>query len=241
MTGAVATTYALEVRHRRRLRATFERFVGPQVAEELLPRAGGSARLASRRVEASVLFCDLRGFTTLAEQLDAEQVIAVLNRYLELVSGAIFAHGGTVVSYQGDGVMAVFGAPLEQPDHARRAFAAARRIVEAELPRFNAWLREERIAVESLAAGIGINSGPVMAGAIGSGTRLEYTAVGDTTNVAARLQALSRDVPGQLVVSASAQAQLGPAAEALALHGEVELRGRREPVTVYALSRTQIT
>ncbi len=239
--AAVATTYTLEVRTRRRLRATFERFVPSQVAEELLPRHGGDAQLASRRVEATVLFCDLRGFTALAEQLEAEQVIAVLNRYLELVSGAIFDHGGTVVSYQGDGVMAVFGAPLEQPDHAQRAFAAARQVLDGALPRFNAWLREQRITVAPLEAGIGINSGPVMAGVIGSGRRLEYTAVGDTTNVAARLQALSRDVSGQLVVAGSTYAQLGPAAEGLALHGEVELRGRREPVTVYALSGEQIT
>jgi adenylate cyclase len=241
-TGAVATTYALELRARRQLRATLERFVPPQVADELLPRSGGQPRqLASRRVEATVLFCDLRGFTTLAEGLEAEQVIAVLNRYLEAVSGAIFTHDGTVVSYQGDGVMAVFGAPLAQADHAARALAAAREILGEALPRFGAWLREEGIAAAPLAAGIGLATGTVMAGLVGSGRRLEYTAVGDTTNVAARLQALGRDAPGQLFVSATTYAQLGPAAEGLALHGEVELRGRREPVTVYALSGAQTT
>ncbi len=132
--GAVALTYLFEVRARRRLRTTFERFVSPDVAAELLPAGDEPARLESRRLEATVLFCDLRGFTRLSEQLEAEQVIAVLNRYLDAVSGAVFAHGGTVVSYQGDGVMAVFGAPLPRDDHAVCALQAGRAILDDRSP-----------------------------------------------------------------------------------------------------------
>lgn len=233
--GAIALTYGVEVRRRRRLRTTFERFVSPDVATELLPQDGSAPRLESQRVEATVLFCDLRGFTTLAERLGAEQTIAVLNRYLTLVSGAVFERGGTVVSYQGDGVLAVFGAPLAQADHAARAYGAARRILDEELPRFNAWLQEERLADAPLDAGIGLNTGLVMSGLVGSERRVEYAAVGDATNVAARLQALGRDVPGgRLFVSASTHAALdGAGTAALRLHGEMQLRGRQEPVTVY--------
>jgi len=231
--GAVALTYLFEVRARRRLRATFERFVPSDVAAELLPEGDDAPRLQSRRLEATVLFCDLRGFTALAERLDAEQVIAVLNRYLEAVSGAVFAHGGTVVSYQGDGVMAVFGAPLPQPDHAVRALAAARAILDDALPRFNAWLLEERLADAPLEAGIGLNSGHVMSGLVGSERRVEYAAVGDATNVAARLQGLGRDGDGRLFVSGTTHERLGAAAEGLRRHGAVELKGRSEPVTVY--------
>ncbi len=231
--GAVALVYLFEVRARRRLRATFERFVPPKVAAELLPDDDSAPTLASRRIEATVLFCDLRGFTTLSERLEAEQVIAVLNRYLEAVSGAVFAHGGTVVSYQGDGVLAVFGAPLPQPDHARRGLAAARQILDEALPRFNARLLEERLADAPLDAGIGLNTGPVMSGLVGSERRVEYAAVGDATNVAARLQALARDAEGRLFVSDTTYAQLGAAAAGLRRHGAVELRGRREPVTVW--------
>jgi adenylate cyclase len=231
--GAVALTYLFEVRARQRLRATFERFVPPKVAAELLPEGDEPARLESRRLEATVLFCDLRGFTTLAERLEAEQVIAVLNRYLDGVAGAVFAHGGTVVSYQGDGVMAVFGAPLPHDDHAVQAFAAARTILDDALPRFNAWLLEERLADAPLEAGIGVNSGHVMSGLVGSDRRVEYAAVGDATNVAARLQGLSRDADGQLFVSDSTYARLGAAAEGLRRHGAVDLQGRREPVTVW--------
>ncbi|MGN6188466.1 MAG: CHASE2 domain-containing protein [Conexibacter sp.] len=234
--GAVALTYVFEVRARRHLRTTFERFVSPDVAAELLPEGDAAPRLESRRLEATVLFCDLRGFTTLAERLEAEQVIAVLNRYLDAVSTAVFAHGGTVVSYQGDGVLAVFGAPLPQPDHAVRALAVARDILDTALPRFNAWLLEERLADAPLDAGIGLNSGHVMSGLVGSERRVEYAAVGDATNVAARLQALGREIPGpptRLFVSETTHAQLGPAADGLRRHGTVELKGRREPVTVY--------
>ncbi|HMJ02154.1 MAG TPA: adenylate/guanylate cyclase domain-containing protein [Conexibacter sp.] len=234
--GAVALTYLFEVRVRRRLRTTFERFVPPNVAAELLPDDDAVPTLESRRLEATVLFCDLRGFTSLSERLDAEQVIAVLNRYLEAISGAVFAHGGTVVSYQGDGVMAVFGAPLPQDDHAEQALRAARAILDEALPRFNAWLLEERLAEQPLDAGIGLNSGHVMSGLVGSERRVEYAAVGDATNVAARLQALSRDAdpPARLFLSDSTYAQLGAAAEGLRRHGAVELRGRRESVTVWS-------
>jgi len=231
--GAVALTYVFEVRARRHLRTTFERFVAPDVATALLPEGDAAPRLESRRLEATVLFCDLRGFTTLSERLEAEQVIAVLNRYLEAVSTAVFAHGGTVVSYQGDGVMAVFGAPLPQQDHAVRAFAAAREILDDALPRFNAWLMEERLAEGPLDAGIGLNTGQVMSGLVGSERRVEYAAVGDATNVAARLQGLGRDAEGRLFVSGTTHERLGAAAEGLRRHGDVDLRGRREPVTVW--------
>ncbi|MBB4664959.1 CHASE2 domain-containing protein [Conexibacter arvalis] len=257
--GAVALTYLVEVRARRRLRAVFERFVAPAVATELLDRdhrereRDGAASLPSRRTEATVLFCDLRGFTTLAERLDAEQVIAVLNRYLEAVSGSVLDRGGTVVSYQGDGMMAVFGAPLPQPDHAARALAAGRAILDEALPAFNAWLLEERLAEAPLEACVGLNSGTVMAGVLGSRRRVEYAAVGDATNVAARLQALGRDRPGRLFVSAATVAALGAgdhhgpggtgraddgtgraAAAGLRPLGAVTLKGRGEPVEVWS-------
>lgn len=233
--GAVALTYVFEVRARRRLRTTFERFVPPKVAAELLPGDDSVPTLESRRLEATVLFCDLRGFTTLSERLEAEQVIGVLNRYLDAVSTAVFTHGGTVVSYQGDGVMAVFGAPLPQADHAARALAAAREILDVALPRFNAWMLEERLADAPLDAGIGLNTGHVMSGLVGSERRVEYAAVGDATNVAARLQGLGREADGRLFLSGSTYTALAAtgAADGLRRHGEVPLRGRREPVTVY--------
>jgi adenylate cyclase len=131
--------------------------------------------------------------------------------------------------------MAVFGAPLEQPDHASRALAAARQIASDGLPRFNRWLHDHRLSERTLDVGIGVNTGPVMSGSVGGERRLEYAAVGDATNVAARLQALSRDSTERIFVAATTVEKLGDEAVGLRRFGEIELRGRTEPVTVYAV------
>src|SRR6185436_5631170 len=114
----------------------------PEIVGEVLARTDDDLRLGGVRMEATVLFSDLRGFTTFAEQLPAEEVIEILNRYLREMSDAILDHGGTLVSYIGDGIMAVFGAPIEQPDHADRALAAACEMLSVRLPRVNEWLVE---------------------------------------------------------------------------------------------------
>ncbi|MDO8184868.1 adenylate/guanylate cyclase domain-containing protein [Conexibacter sp. JD483] len=236
--GAVALTYAVELRAQRRLRVELERFVAPAVATELLAR---DEPLESRRVVGTVLFCDLRGFTTLSERLGAERTIALLNRYLELVTAAVLDRGGTVVSYQGDGVMAVFGAPLPLADHAARAVAAGFALVDDVLPALNRWASERGLLEQDalLGIGVGLNSGELMAGVIGSERRVEYAAIGDVTNVAARLQALGRELalepPARLFAAEATVKALGgaEAAERLERHGEVGLKGRRVPVAVW--------
>jgi adenylate cyclase len=131
--------------------------------------------------------------------------------------------------------MAVFGAPLEQPDHADRAVAAAREIYHDRLPAFNTWLTSEVPGAEPLDAGIGVNSGPVMSGAVGSERRIEYAAVGDATNVAARLQAQGR---GLLVARTTYDRLSMTNAAGLRPGGEVVLKGRREAVAVYRPARS---
>jgi adenylate cyclase len=177
-----------------------------------------------------VLFCDLRGFTRWAEPQPAATVIETLNRYLTEMSEALLAHGGTVVSYMGDGIMAVFGAPIEQADHADRALAAAREMLEVRLPRFNA--SHEGAAFRM---GVGLNSGPVSSGNVGSEERLEYAAVGDTTNVAARLEAKSKETPHQLLLSGATRQRLTVAPEDLVDLGELEIRGREATIRVWAV------
>ena len=232
--GAVALTYVFEVRHARRA-AHDVRALRPAGGRRRAAARGDDApRLESRRLEATVLFCDLRGFTTLSERLEAEQVIAVLNRYLEAVSGAVFAHGGTVVSYQGDGVMAVFGAPLPQPDHAARALAAAREILDEALPRFNAWLMEERLADAPLDAGIGLNSGPrdVRASSAPSGgSSTPPSATRRTSRPACRRS--GSDAEGRLFVSDTTHRRARRRSRGAAAPWRCRLRGRREPVTVW--------
>ncbi|HXD57987.1 MAG TPA: CHASE2 domain-containing protein [Thermoleophilaceae bacterium] len=231
--GTLAVAYWTDIRERRRLRATFARFVPPQVVDEVIAQADDDLRLGGTELNSTVMFCDLRGFTSVAEHLPAEQVIDILNRYLTEMSDAILEHGGTVVSYMGDGIMAVFGAPLEQHDHADRALAAAREMLETRLDRFNTWATELGIS-EPFRMGIGLNSGPVMSGNVGSTRRLEYTAIGDTTNTASRLEGMTKDAGCPLLVSDTTREALRNSHE-LAFVGELEIRGRTNTLKAWTL------
>jgi adenylate cyclase len=182
--GALSVQLVTEAFDRIRTRDLFSRFVPEEVVDEVLKSADG-LRLGGIQREGTVMFCDLRGFTSMAETLTPERVIATLNTYLSGMSDAILNHGGTLVAYMGDGIMAVFGAPLPQSDHADRALAAALEMRDVRLPAFNEWLRGQKLS-EGFRMGIGLNSGSVMSGHVGSERRVEYTAVGDTTNTAAR-------------------------------------------------------
>ena len=230
--GALGLRVAAEARDRRRTREAFARFVPEPVVEELVDRDAGERRLAGRRLEATVMFCDLRGFTALAESLPAERVLVILDRYLTAMSDAVLDHGGTVVSYMGDGVMAVFGSPVERPDHAKAAFNAAREMLGPRLAAFNDWLAAQ--GLEPLGMGVGLNSGPVMSGTVGSDRRLEYAAVGDTTNVAARIEKMTREHGVGLLVSGATRVQLGDLADGLLPVGDGAVRGRSTSVELWA-------
>jgi len=159
-------------------------------------------------------------------------VIEVLNRYLEEMSDAIMDHGGTLVSYMGDGIMAVFGAPLGQENHADRALAAAKEMLEVRLIRFNAWMASQ--GLQEFAMGIGLNSGTVMSGQVGSRRRTEYTAIGDTTNTAARLEGMTKGTGHQLFVAESTRLARQGESDDLELVGDLEVRGRAHTITVWA-------
>jgi adenylate cyclase len=232
--GALGLRVAAESRERRRTRELFGRFVPEPVVDELLDDPNAARRLPGRRMEGTVLFCDLRGFTAFAEALPAERVLDVLNRYLTEMSEAILDHGGTVVSYMGDGIMAVFGSPLMRPDHAQMGFDAAQEMLELRMPRVNRWLREQGLS--EFRMGIGVNSGPVMSGTVGSERRLEYAAIGDTTNVAARLEAATKELGGGLLLADSTREQLFRGAHELVRHPDLDVRGRAEGVVVWTLA-----
>jgi adenylate cyclase len=232
--GAVSVDFFVEARDRRRLRAAFARFVPSDVVDDVLARTDDDLRLGGETLEATVMFCDLRGFSAFAERHSASTVITTLNRYLTESSQAIQLQGGTVVSYMGDGVMAVFGAPVEQADHAERAVRAALEIRDERMPRFNRWFSERGLGGE-FGIGIGLCSGPVMSGNVGAEDRLEYTAVGDTTNVAARLQAKNKETGTQLLMAESTQIRIGDTAISASFVGEFELHGRRTPLRLWTI------
>src|SRR5439155_471687 len=191
-------------------------------------------RLGGVERDCTVLFSDLRGFTTFSESQPAARVIEVVNFYLNEMTEAILAAGGTLIAYMGDGIMAIFGAPLEQEDHADRALAASREMIGPRLERFNAWLAEQGFE-HSFVMGVGLNSGPVMAGNVGSEQRVEYTAIGDVTNTASRLEALTKNSGTMLLISDSTRQRLRSPVDELAPFGEVEIRGRVEQLAVWTI------
>jgi adenylate cyclase len=221
---------------RERARDAFARFVPEAVVGQVLDQADG-VRLGGVRTVGTLLFSDLRGFTSFAEKREPDEVIEILNRYLSSMSDAIMDHGGTLVSFMGDGIMAIFGAPLEQDDHADRAVAASCDML-SRLDDFNDWLVAEGLA-DGFKMGIGLNTGHVMAGNVGSERRLEYTAIGDTTNTAARLEGMTKGTPWQLYLADSTKEALTRKREDLEQVGEFEVRGRRAKIRIWTLPSTK--
>ena len=233
--GALSAHYLTETRERQRTRMLFARFVPEDVVDEVLARTDDDLRLGAVQRDGTVMFCDVRGFTSFAESLPVGRVLEVLNRYLTEMSEAILNHGGTLVAYMGDGIMAVFGAPIEQPDHADRALAAAREMLGPRLDRINEQMRSTSLGW-AFQMGIGINSGQVMSGNVGSERRMEYTAIGDTTNTAARLEGMTKGTPHDIFVAESTRSRLTEQPSDLTYVGEFDVRGREQRIKLWSLA-----
>ncbi|MGH7962074.1 MAG: adenylate/guanylate cyclase domain-containing protein, partial [Candidatus Binatia bacterium] len=211
---------------REKIRDVMHKVVSPEVARELLQRGvalGGEMR------EVSVLFADIRGFTTLSEGLPPSELIRLLNVYLSRMSRVIEEEQGVIDKYIGDEVMAIFGTPLPLADHATRAVAAALGMLK-ELSRLNA----EQQLPSPLKIGIGIGSGVVVAGNVGSPQRLNYTVLGDTVNVAARLQELTKEYGVPLILSGATYEQVQTVFSCRLL-GTVAVRGRQQETALYTV------
>ncbi len=232
--GTLAVLYITETIERERVRNVFSRFVPAGVVDEVLASADENLRLGAVERDCTVLFSDLRGFTSFSETQPAAKVIDVVNYYLNGMTEAILDAGGTLIAYMGDGIMAVFGAPLEQEDHADRAVTAAREMIGKRLSHFNAWLHEQGFE-HSFQMGVGLNSGSVMAGNVGSEDRVEYTALGDTTNTASRLEGMTKGSGHMLFIADSTRQRLRHAPPGLMRVGELEVRGREAKLAVWTI------
>jgi adenylate cyclase len=232
--GAISVHYLTEALERERVRDLFGRFVPESVVDVLLKSTDGGVRLGGVERECTVMFCDLRGFTSFSETRPANEVIDVVNFYLGEMSEAILGAGGTLLAYLGDGIMALFGAPLAQEDHADRALTAAREMMGPRLERFNTWLRGQGHDA-GFRMGIGLNTGSVMAGNVGSERRLEYTAIGDTTNTASRLEGLTKGSGHMLFIAESTKEALLHPPSDLEVVGEVDVRGREGKLMVWSV------
>ncbi|MFL5970218.1 MAG: adenylate/guanylate cyclase domain-containing protein [Gaiellaceae bacterium] len=235
--SAGLTKKRLHELERERLRGVFARFLPEPMVDEVLLRGDGDLRLGGVRLVSTALFADLRGFTGFAERTPPDDVIAVLNRYFGEMSDAVLDNGGTLVAFLGDGLIAVFGAPIECDDHADRAVAAAREMLEVRLPRFNRWLREHGYGGR-FRMGIGMSSGPLMSGNVGSERRLEYTAIGDTVNTASRLEAMTKTTGRSILVAESTRDALLNPPHDLSFVGELDVRGRESKIRTWTLRRS---
>jgi class 3 adenylate cyclase len=228
--GALTARFNLMVAglaERERLRETFGKYVSETVAAELL-RDATDGHLEGRTGEATLMFTDIAGFTSLSETLSPDEVIGLLNRYLPLVIEPVQRHGGVVNGFTGDGLFASFNMPLALPGHAAHAVAAAREI-QAALAEFRAAGGRE------LATRIGLNTGPVVGGTIGAGERLGYTLLGDAVNAAARLEALNKTYGTRILMSESTVAAAGGGPEFVPVD-ETALRGRAGTTRVFTLA-----
>jgi adenylate cyclase len=201
-------------------------FVPSQLADRLV--AAPSVAVAPEEIEATILFSDIRGFSTLAEQLPAREVADILARHLAAMAEVVLDHGGTIDKFSGDGVMAVFGAPDPTPDHPERALRCALAMQARQRQ-----LNQEAGAggLSPLGMGVGVNTGTVVAGTVGGGGRLEYTVVGDAVNLAQRLQ--SEAEAGEILVTAATHAA-APGIRAQSI-GPRQVKGRREPVEAFRI------
>ena len=195
---SVGSQYLLESRRRKELRAAFGFYLSPQMADKIA-NSDFDLRPGGEIVEATVIFTDLENFTTLSEDLDPAEVSAILIAYFEQTTRCILEKKGTIIKYVGDAVMAAWGAPIEEPAHAMRAAEAAcdlRALIEIEV-------RGKRLRTR-----VGVNSGKVLAGNLGSSFRFDYTMIGDTTNFASRLESLNKYLGTQILISEAVRAQL---------------------------------
>jgi adenylate cyclase len=216
------------LRDRDKLRATFGKYMTQSVMEHLL---SGKVQLGGEKLTVTVLFSDIRSFTTISEQMDAHALVELLNEYFTVMVGIIMEEGGVVDKYIGDAIMAVFGAPVSRPDDAVRAVRAATRMRAALVP-LNASLVARGIA--PIATGIGVHTGEVVAGNIGSEQRMEYTVIGDAVNVASRLEGKTKELGVDLVISEATFALVQHVAQGRAL-AELSVKGRQQSVRCFAV------
>lgn len=224
-----------EERERARLRKMFGRYVSDDVVKVLTE--GERPDLAGESVQVTVLFSDIRNFTTISEKLNAHEVVEMLNAYFSRTTEPILTEGGMVNKFIGDAVMAIFGSPVRHPDHARRAVRAALQMVK-EADDFKRWMRERfpDRGLPEFGIGIGVHSGEAVIGDIGSIKRTEFTAIGDTVNAASRLEGVTKEMHCVFVASKATLDAAGPGV-ATGKQETVKVKGKEELIEVFEILR----
>jgi adenylate cyclase len=226
--AGTAYQYFVEGSQKRVVKKLFGRYVSKDVYDQLIAHPE-RAELGGARREMSVLFSDIRGFTTITEKGEPEALVAQLNEYFSRMVDIVFRRQGTVDKFVGDMVMALFGAPLDDPRHAEHAVAAAVDMVR-ELGELNRkWAAEGRAQLD---IGIGVNTGEMIAGNIGSSSIMSYTVIGDNVNLGSRLESANKDYKTRIIISHATRAGLSGAYDVRPL-GEVIVKGKTRPVAIF--------
>jgi adenylate cyclase len=228
--GFVAVYRALvEEKEKRKVRGAFQQYLSPEVIRRLLESPD---LVKPRKTEITVMFSDVRGFTTISEKLDAQELAALLNEYLTDMTQIVFRHNGTLDKYIGDAVMAFWGAPFEQTGHATNGCHAALEMIARLKEMQNKWRSEGRPVLD---IGVGLSTGVASVGNMGSALRYGYTALGDTVNLSARLEGLNKEYGSHILLSEATYAEVE---DPLLIFRELDLirvKGKLEPVTLYEL------
>lgn len=234
--ASIALTYVVitvikltfEQRQTAMLRTTFGRYVSPQILQHILAHPE-KVQLGGERRDLTILFSDIRGFTTISEASEPEQVVEMLNEYLTRMVEILLTHGGTLDKFIGDAVMGFWNAPAVDPDHPRHAVACALEMIE-ETARLRA--RWEQEGKPALRIGIGVNTGDAVVGNIGAEKVFGYTVIGDAVNLASRLEGKNKDYGTEIIVSEFTKARIGDAFELVYLD-DVKVKGKEKAVRIY--------
>src|SRR5438132_2289792 len=229
--ATVIENFVREQRERRQL----SQFFSPSVVREVVRHKEEGSLTTSRRL-VTVLFSDIRGFTSLSEKLQPEQVAEMLREYLTEMTEIVFRHGGTIDKYIGDCVMALYNVPFEDPEHAIKAVRTGLEFQERTLIVSKRWEEKLGIAIRN---GVGINTGEAVVGTLGSKQRLEYTAIGDTINLGARLESITKDYKANITISESTYVLVKDQFVTKEL-GDVTVKGKSQPVKIYAVLPTSL-
>ena len=229
-TLTIVHSYMSEYTEKKRITETLRKYVAPQVVDELAASGGYSIKLGGESRDVAVLFVDIRGFTPLSENLEPEQVVDILNSYLELTTESIFNNGGMLDKFIGDATMAVFNAPFDLDDYVFKAVKAALAIVTGGDAIESKFLEKYG---KTVGFGVGVNCGKAVVGNIGCSVRMDYTAIGDTVNTAARLESNAKR--GQVLISEEVYAHVKERVIAEPV-GAIPLKGKSKSVFVYSLT-----
>jgi len=234
-TSQTAYRFFIEERRARDIRKMFSSYVSKRIVDELI-RDPRKAKLGGDRKEITVLFSDIRGFTSFSEKHQPEEVVSLLNEYLGAMTQIVFEHDGTLDKFVGDAIMALWGAPVGQPDHAERACRCALAMIRKLEELQRKWTAEGKYAID---IGIGINTGDMVVGNMGAeGKKMDYTVIGDNVNLGARLEGLTRKYNNHIIISEFTYAKVKSLVQVNEL-GSVTVKGKEQPVVIYDLVGVQ--